>query len=133
MGMAREEGGEGEGVRQPKRVGALSRALQSLAIDHGGQVEEGAVRRRHRYALGRRDLAGRKVRTVETHARARAMAGPGRDLGNGWHPTQQTPERCGGPMAEGGAATGSEHGGHPAPAPGEGPMADRVNAAMDRV
>lgn len=36
-------------------------------------------------------------------------------------------------MAEGGARTGSEHSGHPAPARGEHPIADRVHAAMYRV
>ena len=111
----------------------VDRAGQVAVVEHVGEVEEGAGRTRHRDAVAE-DHVGphQRARAMDPHAGHPATARR-RDLGPRGPPARHAPQGGGRAVAQHGAGTAGQHGGHRARDGSVRHVADGVDAAVAAV
>ena len=120
-------------VGESKRFGLLHGSLQRVAVNHRGQVEEGASRRGDRYAVDLGDLVGTDARPMG----ADALPCPKPARHGHFDPDRVTspdsPERGRGSVAQHrDRATGQDRC-HPRTRAGQASPPDAVNPVVDRM
>jgi len=133
--VAGEEGIEGAEIQELQILGALQRPGEVVGRDDGGEVEQGPRPCRGRDAVdGGRFLFAELAwaMDVDPGMPAGGPVGHG-DIDQGAIAGPQTPQGGGVAVAEHGARTAGQDGGHPPGVQGEAPMTDRVHPAVQRM
>jgi hypothetical protein len=123
-------------VGELEDLGLVEQALEAVRLEGCGEVEDRAGGRGDGDALVAGDLGGtERPRPVDPQSPALHAAGAARhaDVDDRRRAAAQVPQRDGARVAQRGAGTGSEDGGHPMPARREDGVADGVHAAVESV
>jgi hypothetical protein len=131
--MTGQWGSERERIAKTADLGFVDRTLHLVAWEHGREVEEGARDSGYRDASDDRDLVLREAPPVRLYPSAGSDPPLGRDFDQRACRWPQAPQSSRGPVAQCGAAAGSEDSRHPPCIGDQGAVADGVDPTVDRV
>jgi len=131
--VARHQVIERESVAKAAHLRLVQRALDMPTSYHGGEIQHSPWNCRDGNAPDGGDLVERHQHKVKLNARARMTSAWNRGLDAGTRGRAHPPELRRRPMTQHRPLPAHEDGSHPARFHGEDPVADCVDAAVDRV